>query len=482
MAEPTERPTRPGARRGRTATSAFGVGRRESHDASAFYERFTPPELSDDATVVHPDDRPLVDEVVLGDLRARPDTVAPGSVALVVTSPPYFAGKEYETALGEGGVPGTYAAYLDLLTEVFGACATALEPGGRIAVNVANLGRKPYRSLSADVVTILQDRLGLLLRGEIVWQKARAAGGNCAWGTFQRPGDPVLRDLTERVIVASKQRFDRAVPAAERAARGLPHEATISRDEFLDATVDLWELPPESATRVNHPAPFPVSLPQRLIELYTYRDDLILDPFLGSGSTAVAAVRTGRRWLGYDTDPAYVERARARLAAEIEARGDDVRAVTLGPGPVPKARPDLGRAWREGRRLVEVAALVLADAGWTVDASGPRLGAGVVADLAGHDPHGRDWAVTVVGGRTTTASGLRRGDALWSTIGRAAVVSAMQPATRFLVLAADVPGPTSHPGRALAAVTGPGRPIRAVVDLGAPDPATAVRALGAAPD
>ncbi|MDP8991655.1 MAG: site-specific DNA-methyltransferase, partial [Actinomycetota bacterium] len=237
----------------------------------------------------------------MGDARHM-DQVTPSSVALVVTSPPYFAGKEYEEAMGQGHVPGSYLEYLGLLTDVFAECAAKLEPGGRIAVNVANLGRKPYRSLAADVVTILQDRLGLLLRGEVVWVKGRGANGSCAWGSFRSPANPVLRDLSERVVVASKGRFDRALSCRDRRYHGLPWEASITRDEFLEATTDVWEIPADSATRVGHPAPFPVELPQRLIELYTYRDDLVLDPFVGSGSAAVAAVRTGRRFVGYDTD------------------------------------------------------------------------------------------------------------------------------------------------------------------------------------
>ncbi|MGH9087245.1 MAG: DNA methyltransferase, partial [Acidimicrobiales bacterium] len=255
-AEPLRRRTRRP-----TTTSAFGVGRRESHDASDFYRRFAAPTLSDDATVCHPADREGVDEVFLGDIRDAPGAVAQRSVALVVTSPPYYSGKDYETAVGQGHVPASYTEYLAMLDGVFGACVDLLEPGGRIAVNIANLGRKPYRSLSADVIQILEG-LGLLLRGEVIWQKAKGAAGNCAWGTYQRPGDPVLRDLTERVVVASKGRFDRAIAPAARAAAGYPSEATIFRDEFLEATVDLWELPSERATRVGHPAPFPVELPQ----------------------------------------------------------------------------------------------------------------------------------------------------------------------------------------------------------------------------
>ena len=155
--------------RRRTATSNFGVGRRESHVADAFYARFEAPELSADEHVTPHE--PGV-SCLIGDAR-RMQAVADDSVALVVTSPPYFAGKQYEEELDREGVPGSYIEYLTLLREVFAECKRVLEPGGRIAVNVANLGRKPYRSLAADVMTILQDDLHLLPRGEIVWQKDR---------------------------------------------------------------------------------------------------------------------------------------------------------------------------------------------------------------------------------------------------------------------------------------------------------------------
>src|SRR6202167_5902010 len=170
-------------RRRPTSTSSFGVGRRESHDASGFYDRFAAPVLSDHDTV---NSSPIKDKIITGDARHM-DEVEDASVALVVTSPPYFAGKEYEEALGEGHVPASYFEYLAMLTAVFAESVRTLEPGGRIAVNVANLGRKPYRSLSADVIGILQDELGLLLRGEIIWQKGAGASGNCAWGSFMKP-------------------------------------------------------------------------------------------------------------------------------------------------------------------------------------------------------------------------------------------------------------------------------------------------------
>jgi len=301
-----------------TRTRTFGAGKRESHDASDFYARFTPPKISNDTTI---NPCRAADRLIVGDARDMRD-VDDNSVALVVTSPPYFAGKEYELALGEGGIPEDYLQYLAMLRDVFAECARVLEPGGRIAVNVANLGRKPYRSLAGDVTTILQDELALLLRGEIVWVKAKGASGSTAFGSYLQASNPVLRDVTERVVVASKGRFGRALPVKERAKRGLPHESTISKEEFLSSTLDVWEIRPERASRVQHPAPFPVELPERFIRLYTYRDDVVLDPFLGSGSAAVAAVRNGRHYVGYDLDPAYVEIARRRVEDAVADMGD----------------------------------------------------------------------------------------------------------------------------------------------------------------
>lgn len=299
-------------RRLATATSDFGSGRRESHDSTSFYARFTPPVLSGDDTVVQP---VVVDRLFCADAREMTEEqVADRSAALVVTSPPYFTGKEYETDMAAGHVPSSYVEYLEMLRDVLAICLAKLEPGGRMAVNVANLGRKPYRSLSADVISIIQDDLGMLLRGEIIWQKAKAASGSCAWGSYRSPQNPVLRDVTERVIVASKGRFDRALRRPAREQMGLPHLATIETEEFLEATIDVWEMPAASATRVGHPAPFPLDLPRRLIELYTYQGDLVLDPFIGSGTTAVAAKGAGRHYIGFDTEQAYLNIAEARIA------------------------------------------------------------------------------------------------------------------------------------------------------------------------
>ena len=172
---------------------------------------------------------------------------------------------------------------------MFPECVRQLEPGGRIAVNVANLGRKPYRSLSADVIRILEHDLGLLLRGELIWQKSEGASGSCAWGSYRSAANPVLRDITERVVVASKGRFDRAKSTKDRAKQGLPHRNTVGTDDFMNLTLDLWSIPPVSAKRVGHPAPFPIELPEQLIRLYTYEDDLVLAPYVGRAPALIAA-------------------------------------------------------------------------------------------------------------------------------------------------------------------------------------------------
>ncbi|HEU5309361.1 MAG TPA: site-specific DNA-methyltransferase [Acidimicrobiia bacterium] len=451
-----------------TATSNFGVSKRESHDSSDFYARFTQPILDDSVDI---DPRKEIDDVFVGN-SASMTQVADNSAALVVTSPPYFAGKAYEEALGSGDIPATYLEYLSMLRDVFAECHRTLEPGGRMAINVANLGRKPYRSLAADVIGILQDDLGMLLRGEVIWLKARGSAGSCAWGSFQRPANPVLRDLTERVIIASKGRFDRALNPKQRERRRLPCDASMYRDEFMEATTDVWEIPTESATRVGHPAPFPVDLPKRLIHLYTYYDDLVLDPFMGSGTTAIAALRTGRHFVGYDTDEAYVDNARARIRAEREriesaSEPDLLPSFRLPavPAPAPDDEDFQRRATREGKAAKDVARVLLEECGFTEVVADVKLPGGVEVNFSAQDAGGNPWFFDVSGGFTSNRPGLKRTDTLWKAIGKAAVIHQVKRHARLVLLTTDAPTPGSAGAQALDQVVGDKRPIRDVIEM-----------------
>jgi site-specific DNA-methyltransferase (adenine-specific) len=279
-----------------TETASFGAGRRESHNAAAFYRRRLHPALepASSGDPVRPPEG-VLDRLFCQSSESM-EQLPDDCVALMITSPPYNVGKEYDEDL-------SLDEYLGLLERVLTETHRVLEPGGRVAVNVANLGRKPYLALNHYVAGLLHD-LGFMLRGEIVWQKAQGAGGSCAWGSWRSARNPTLRDVHEYVVVASKGSFRRLRIG----------EDTIGRDEFLEATLSVWSIPPASARRIGHPAPFPVELPRRLIELYTFRGDLVLDPFIGSGSTALAALESGRHYVGYDAVPEYIELAERRLA------------------------------------------------------------------------------------------------------------------------------------------------------------------------
>jgi DNA modification methylase len=279
-----------------TKTRSFGVGKRESHDSTAFYAsklyaQNTTDEKAAETENAIPDH--LLDKIVLGDSRKTglPDS----SVHLMVTSPPYNVGKEYDDNLD-------LTEYLDMLKAVFAETHRVLVPGGRACINIANVGRKPYIPYHKFIIEAMTE-VGFLMRGEIIWQKAAGANGNCAWGSWQSASNPTLRDLHEYILVFSKSKFSRK-------KRG---ENTISRDEFLEYTKSIWSFPPESAKKIGHPAPFPVELPYRCIQLYTFKYEVVLDPFGGLASTAVAAIKAGRHYVCFDINSAYVERAQQRL-------------------------------------------------------------------------------------------------------------------------------------------------------------------------
>ena len=201
-----------------------------------------------------------------------------------------------------------------MLYDVFSECYRILAPGGRMVVNVANLGRKPYIPLASHINLIMHE-IGFLHRGEVIWDKSASAGSSCAWGSFQSASNPCLRDIHEYLLIFSKGDYKLPRSKDERIDGRID---TISKDDFIQQTKSIWSFPTESAKRVNHPAPFPVELPQRCIEMYTFLGDIVLDPFVGSGSTAVAAKKSGRKYLGCDISNEYCIIAEQRITSTEE--------------------------------------------------------------------------------------------------------------------------------------------------------------------
>ncbi|MEJ2549899.1 MAG: site-specific DNA-methyltransferase [Anaerolineales bacterium] len=283
-----------------TRTSTFGAPGRISHDSSPFYNSRLYEGQNNNQEIEYVENEippEQLDRIYLQsseDMSALPDN----SVHLMVTSPPYNVQKEYDRDL-------TLEEYLGLLRRVFREVNRLLVPGGRACVNIANLGRKPYIPLHVYVIHDMLE-LGYLMRGEIIWDKAASASTSTAWGSWLSASNPVLRDVHEYILVFSKQTFSRP---------GKDRESTIERDEFLSFTKSVWTFPAESARAVGHPAPFPEELPRRLIQLYTFEGDVVLDPFCGSGTTCVAAKNTGRHFLGYEINAEYVQKAEERLKA-----------------------------------------------------------------------------------------------------------------------------------------------------------------------
>jgi len=255
--------------------------------------------------------RTLANRIYCADSRHL-DMIEDGVVDLAICSPPYNVGKNYKNH--DDALP--LEEYLGLLRAVWAECRRVMRPGGRICVNVAGVDRQPYLPLQSFIAQLLMD-LGFLMRGEIIWDKAASVGVSTAWGSWQSPSNPTLRDLHEYILVFCKDQFRLPAPQslgdAGEQAKG---ETDLTSEEFTALTRSIWSFPTGSASKVGHPAPFPVELPRRLIKLYSWKGGLVLDPFCGSGSTCVAASQLGRLWIGVDIDPAYADLARRRVAAE----------------------------------------------------------------------------------------------------------------------------------------------------------------------
>ncbi len=288
---------RPGRREG-TKTSSFGSPGRIGHDSSRFYRSRLYEGLPKEHRVKYVEN-PIPPEYLdrifcksSEDMSELPDC----SVHLMVTSPPYNVGKEYDENL-------TLQEYRDFLKRVWKEVYRVLVPGGRLCLNIANLGRRPYIPLEAFLTEDLLE-LGFLMRGQVIWNKDTSASPSTAWGSWLSAQNPTLRDIHEYILIFSKGTFTR---------KTVGRKSTITREEFLELTKSVWTFPAVSAKKVGHPAPFPEELPRRCIQLYTFAGEVVLDPFIGSGQTAIAAIKTGRHYVGYDINKEYVKLAERRI-------------------------------------------------------------------------------------------------------------------------------------------------------------------------
>ena len=290
--------TNPESQRQGTQTSAFGTPGRINHDSSEFYRGKLyadqdPPEPK--TWIENPIPAENLDQLYCASSEQMSE-IPDSSIHLMVTSPPYNAKKEYDDDL-------SLDEYRELLCTVFAETYKKLVTGGRACINIANLGRKPYIPLHSYIIEDMLE-IGYYMRGEIIWDKAASAGSSTAWGSWLSAANPVLRDVHEYILIFSKDSFSRQRNGKEN---------SIGKADFLEWTKSVWTFPSVSAKRIGHPAPFPEALPHRLIQLYTFVGDVVLDPFCGSGTTCLSAVKSGRHYVGYDIEEEYIKLANERI-------------------------------------------------------------------------------------------------------------------------------------------------------------------------
>ncbi len=288
-------------RRKSTKTSKFGTSGRIAHDSSEFYSRKLYEEFRKSFTrKVEFKENPIPKEIlntVICKSSENMHELPNNSIHLMITSPPYNVGKEYDHDF-------TLEEYRKFLKKVWSEVYRVLVPGGRACINVANLGRKPYVPLHAFIIQDMLE-IGFIMRGEIIWVKEGGGAPSTAWGTWMSAKNPVIRDEHEYILIFSKETFERKKTSEK--------NDTISREEFLSFTRSVWYMKPAPAKKIGHPAPFPVELPYRLIQLYSFKGDVVLDPFMGSGQTAIASLMVGRYFVGYEINPNYCALAKKRV-------------------------------------------------------------------------------------------------------------------------------------------------------------------------
>lgn len=239
------------------------------------------------------------------------DKIEKNSIDLIVTSPPYNVDIKYNSHDDQI----SYEKYLEFSEKWMRRCYAWLKDDGRFCLNIPlDKNKGGQQSVGADLTNIAKKKVKFKYHSTIIWNEGNISR-RTAWGSWQSASAPYVIAPVELVIVFYKKEWKKTSGS---------RESKIDKKDFMDWTNGLWTFSGEKKTRVGHPAPFPVELPKRCIQLFSYVDDTILDPFLGSGSTLVAASLNNRKGIGIDIDENYCELALKRLIKEAELKPEDV--------------------------------------------------------------------------------------------------------------------------------------------------------------
>lgn len=239
-----------------------------------------------------------MDSILRGDARDMSE-LPDQSVDLVITSPPYNVDVDYAAYDDDQSI----SAYRQFLIEAFEECHRVLRSdGGRLVVVIAGSGSGESHVPLNRVAMAAADEASFSLRRELIWDKSVSAGRSSIFGSYKSASAPAFHEQHESILVFYTDQYNRIDSGKD----------TISKNDFLTSTDSVWKISAANQA-YDHPAPFPVELPRRAIELLSYKGDIVLDPFIGTGTTAVAASKTDRHYVGYDVSEDYCELARSRL-------------------------------------------------------------------------------------------------------------------------------------------------------------------------
>ncbi|MCS7077833.1 MAG: site-specific DNA-methyltransferase [Bacteroidia bacterium] len=244
---------------------------------------------------LHFDDKSAwVNKVICGDCIEVMQKMPKNFIHLIITSPPYNVGIAYDNH--NDLLP--YKEYLDFLETAWRACYDVLVPGGRICINVPSVTADgEYQPLFCDVINQMR-KMGYIMRGDILWYK-QSISKRTAWGSWKSPSNPYVVQPYEFILVFSKQ---------SRKLEGDKDKIDITKQEFIEYSNSFWNIKPQTQPK-GHPVPFPEELVYRLIKFYSYQENIVLDPFAGSGTVGIVALKTNRKFICIDKSQEYCKLA-----------------------------------------------------------------------------------------------------------------------------------------------------------------------------